>query len=341
MSSELIAYSDLQRMAQQVVASKLFPVKSEAEAITLFLLCQADGLHPMRALRMFDIIQGRPAIKPKALMASLAERGGHVEWMQNDDQACIGKFYGKACPDGVVVKFDVEDAKKAGLLNKPGPWQQYRADMLRHRCSGRGVDMADPGAAFGLYSTPVVQDFEPNKQIDAEVVEGEPVNAVSGDSTAPAPSTIDKLPVMKVNASGTGVEFPIFEDNVRAANGLNTDEYLADVASKRAETLEKFLPKPPKVDEPEPFDTAIARIKAEVARKSGRPKSVPEFCPKCEACVVSFDKEEAGKVMQYWECTNRHRDRNLMKEQGESKSTIQEMPTVKDHFFAWKGNKGA
>ena len=311
MSDALVPYSDLQRMAKQVVESRLFPVKSEAEAITLFLLCQAEGLHPMRALRMFDIIQGRPAIKPKALLASLGERGGHVEWMQNDDQACIGKFYGKACPEGVVVKFDVEDAKKAGLLNKPGPWQQYRADMLRHRCTGRGVDMADPGAAFGLYSTPVVEDFEPPKteKADFEVVGDEAGPVVSGDSSDnPAPPAI------------------------QSATGQTTEEHLAEAKKRREEALERFANLAPEPGEP--IEAQLEKIKAEAAKKHGRPKSVPDFCPKCNMAVQQFENKEGVK---YWECHERNRERHILKAQEADDQTIR--AATEGHYFKWAGGK--
>jgi hypothetical protein len=316
-SNELVPYDDLQRMAKQVVESRLFPVKSESEAITLFLLCQAEGLHPMRALRMFDIIQGRPAIKPKALLASLGERGGHVEWMQNDDQACIGKFYGKACPEGVVVKFDVEDAKKAGLLNKPGPWQQYRADMLRHRCTGRGVDMADPGAAFGLYSTPVVQDFEPTKAPAEFEVVGDVPKAGSVEVPQPevAPTT------------------------VQSAEGLTTEEYLEQAKARRQAALDRLKPPPEDPDDPGPqpdFTQALQASIEQVRAKVGRPKNVPEWC-ECGKAILKHESTDGSN--EYWECALRRSERHKMKEQGEADSNIRE--ALKGHFFKWAGRAAA
>lgn len=308
MTSELIPYSDLEQMAKKVVESRLFPVKNEAEAMALFLLCQAEGLHPMRALRMFDIIQGRPAIKPKALMASLTERGGRVEWMQNDDQACVGKFFGRACPDGVVVKFDVEDAKKAGLLNKPGPWQQYRADMLRHRCTGRGVDMVDPGAAFGLYSTPVVADFDETqrKAADYEVVGGALGEGVSVEGS-PEPAA------------------PAIE----SATGLSTAEHLAEAKKRRDAALAALVDGgPPHSDADAPPETFEQKLEREREKKfPKRPAGVPEFC-EC-GMPISLHESVSGGV-SYYECNARHASRHKMLEAGESKANIKEV--LKGHF---------
>jgi hypothetical protein len=335
MTSEIIPYKDMEAMAAEVVRSKLFPgIQSVSQAITLFMLCQAEGLHPMRATRMFDIIQGRAAIKPKALLASLSERGGRVEWMQNDDKACIGKFYGKVCPEGVVVKFDVEDATKAGLINKPGPWQQYRADMLRHRCTGRGVDMVDPAAAFGLYSTPVVQDFDDKpKQADYEVVGDEAGAVVRGASTeAPAPPAIrtgagtEKFGDVALPRDQTGSPHSGDKTSVPAsATGQSTEEHLAEAKAKREAALADFGPK-------EPIEAQLEKAKAEIAKKHGRPKSIPDFC-ECGKPIQKF--ESSAGAGEYWECAHRNRERHLLKAQEADDATIR--TATAGHFFKWAG----
>ena len=50
MSEALVPYGDLERMADNVVKGGLFPgIKTTQQALTLFLVAQAEGLHPMTA----------------------------------------------------------------------------------------------------------------------------------------------------------------------------------------------------------------------------------------------------------------------------------------------------
>src|SRR5262245_43066667 len=116
--SELISLRDVERMASIVVASGMFPsIRTKESAITLMLLCQSEGLHPMQALMRYNIIAGRPSMKSEAMLAAFMERGGTVDWTEFTDQAVTGVFKSKGCPNGVTVRWTTEDAKRAGTQN--------------------------------------------------------------------------------------------------------------------------------------------------------------------------------------------------------------------------------
>ena len=59
--SELVPYSDMEKMAGAIAKSNLFGVKTPDQAVALMLLAQAEGMHPAKAIQEFHIIQGRPA----------------------------------------------------------------------------------------------------------------------------------------------------------------------------------------------------------------------------------------------------------------------------------------
>lgn len=64
MSNEMVCMDDLKQMATAACKSGLFSMPSPEAALTLMLLCQAEGLHPIQALRHYHIIKGRPAKRP-------------------------------------------------------------------------------------------------------------------------------------------------------------------------------------------------------------------------------------------------------------------------------------
>jgi hypothetical protein len=59
----------------------------------------------------------------------------------------------------VVRSFSVEDAKKAGLWGKAGPWQQYPKRMLQMRARGFAVRDAFPDVLRGLITAEEAADI--------------------------------------------------------------------------------------------------------------------------------------------------------------------------------------
>lgn len=161
MSSELVPYSDLERMAETIVKAGLFPgIKTPQQAMTLFLVAQAEGLHPMTAALRYNVIQGRPAMKSEAMLASFMDRGGTVDWTEYTDAAVTGVFTSKGVPNGVKVRWTMDDARKAGVTMN-ATYTKYPRQMLKARVASDGVRMADPAVNQGRYTPQEVQDFEP------------------------------------------------------------------------------------------------------------------------------------------------------------------------------------
>jgi hypothetical protein len=160
---------DLQIMAESVAKSRLFGLDA-AQAFTLMLLCQAEGIHPVRAVQRYHVIQGRPAMKADAMLADWQRIGGTVKWLtDNDDrEKCEALFtHPRFAPDGKTIRFGWNDAKAAGLTERrnsdgsPNMWQKYPANLLRARVISTAVRMLAPGIVAGLYTPEEMADFEP------------------------------------------------------------------------------------------------------------------------------------------------------------------------------------
>lgn len=176
----------LERMAHYIVRSGLFGVKREEEAVALLLLAQAEGLHPMRAVQEYHIIQGRPALRADAMLARFLQAGGRVEWHELSNEAAEATFIH---PQGgrVRIRWTLEDAKRAGLLDKAGDmWRKYPRAMLRARVVSEGVRTVYPGVVVGLYAPEEVVAFAEEERapvpVQAEVVESTPPPSPKGNN---------------------------------------------------------------------------------------------------------------------------------------------------------------
>jgi hypothetical protein len=150
---------DISEMARAVAQSRMFGM-DQAQAMTLMLLAQAKGIHPIQAVERYHVIQGRPAMKADAMMADFQAAGGTVNWTERSDKAWEGVFtHPTHAPSGLPVRFTIEDAKRAGLLGNP-TWNKYPGNMLRARVISNAIRTILPGIVAGIYTPEEAADLE-------------------------------------------------------------------------------------------------------------------------------------------------------------------------------------
>lgn len=159
MSTELVPYSDIEKMGKAVATSGLFGVKTEAQAIALMLIAQAYGQHPAIAAMEYHIISGKPSKKSEAMLASFIQAGGKVQWHKLDDTIAEATF---SHPSGGELRltWDIKMAEKAGLLSKDGTlYKKYPRAMLRSRLIAEGVRTIYPAATGGMLAKEEAEDL--------------------------------------------------------------------------------------------------------------------------------------------------------------------------------------
>lgn len=156
--SNLIPFNEIENMALAVSKSKLFGVNTPEQAMSLMILCQAEGLHPGIAMRDYHIIKGRPALKADAMLARFQQAGGKVEWKEYTDEKVTGVF---SHPAGgtLELSWSLEQAKRIGIADKDN-WKNYPRAMLRARVISEGIRSVYPGCVVGVYTPEEVSDFE-------------------------------------------------------------------------------------------------------------------------------------------------------------------------------------
>lgn len=157
--SNIVPFQELESMASYIVRSKLFGAKDESQAMSLMLIAQAEGCHPMTAVQDFDIVQGRPARKTHSILARFQAAGGSVAWEEISGTRAVGTFTHKQ-GGSLRVEWTFEQAKKAGLTGKDN-WKNYPQAMLRARAIAEGVRAVYPGAIGGMLTVEEAQDIAP------------------------------------------------------------------------------------------------------------------------------------------------------------------------------------
>jgi len=148
------------------------------------------GLAPMQALQNIAVINNKPSVYGDAMMALVQaspvcediEEYFEAEGTPNPIAVCIAKRKGRK---PVTVKFSVEDAKRAGLWAKQGPWTAYPKRMMQMRARGFALRDAFPDVLRGMITAEEAQDYpEDLSQID-KPIKLQPKNPL--DMVAPPP----------------------------------------------------------------------------------------------------------------------------------------------------------
>ena len=123
------------------------------------------GLPPTQALQNIAVINGRPAIWGDAALALVSARNDCEDIHEECDgnvATCTIKRRGKS---PVVRTFSMEDATKAGLANKQGPWTQYPKRMLQMRARSWAIRDCYPDALKGISIAEEAQDIPVEKNV--------------------------------------------------------------------------------------------------------------------------------------------------------------------------------
>jgi hypothetical protein len=133
-------FEGLWRLANIMHASKMMPPGLDTVE-KVFIAVQMGlevGLTPMQAVQNIAVINGRPLVWGDAGLA-LVMASGLLEDIEETVENVNGvitatcKVKRKGVNSYIERSFSMEDAHRAGLDKKPGPWQQYPKRMLQMR----------------------------------------------------------------------------------------------------------------------------------------------------------------------------------------------------------------
>jgi len=181
---------ELWRMACMMSKSGMMPKQIQTpEAVAVAVQMGLEvGLSPMAAVQNIAVINGRPSLWGDAQLAVIMG-SGKLEYINekvvgagNDMRAeCVVKRTGWKQP--VIRDFSVEDAKKANLWGKQGPWSQYPKRMLQMRARSFALRDCFPDALRGFKTAEEIIDLGPDDY--SETVQGAMLGQQQPETSAP------------------------------------------------------------------------------------------------------------------------------------------------------------
>jgi hypothetical protein len=208
--TEAIQFSDM--LANSSMVPKAYQGKPQ-DILVCVQWGYEMGLAPMQALQNIAVINGKPSVYGDAAMALVqassvcedVEEYFEGEGTPNPVAVCVAKRKGRK---PVTAKFSVEDAKRAGLWGKGGPWSAYPKRMMQMRARGFALRDAFPDVLKGLITAEEAQDY-PDEAKPKQAKDITPRNPLDVIAPPPAPAApaleVSEPEVLDVVLPGTEV----------------------------------------------------------------------------------------------------------------------------------------
>jgi hypothetical protein len=159
---------DAFRIATAVVKAGMAPKDMNTPEKCLVAVMQGAevGLTPMQSIQRIAVINGRPTIWGDAAIG-LVRASGLCEYVKEriagdgDKMVATCEAKRKGDPETIIGTFSVDDAKKAGLWGKAGPWQSYPRRMLQQRARGFALRDGFADVLGGMYLQEELEGADP------------------------------------------------------------------------------------------------------------------------------------------------------------------------------------
>lgn len=192
------------QFSEMLASSQMVPKAYQGKPQDIMVCVQWGyeiGLAPMQALQNIAVINGKPSVYGDAAMALVQaspvcediEEYFEAEGTPNPVAVCVAKRKGRK---PVVAKFSVDDAKRAGLWGKQGPWSAYPKRMMQMRARGFALRDSFPDVLKGLITAEEAQDF-PDEAKPKQAKDITPRNPLDVIAPEPAPAITNEPAVIE------------------------------------------------------------------------------------------------------------------------------------------------
>lgn len=184
-------------LAQVLSKSNLVP-KALATPEAVFYVIAAGrelGFSVVQSLRSLHIIDGK-IVMSADLMQSQVLRSGLAEYfslVESSDKVATYETKRRGAPSSTRMSFSIDQAARAGLVNKPN-WKSHPEAMLRARCASALARAVYPDAVQGMYDPDEADEFRRQNAVHVSVVAGAqtaPASTSNSTASAPVESTIE------------------------------------------------------------------------------------------------------------------------------------------------------
>lgn len=204
---------EIWRIARMAVVGKMAP-KSLIEgkdpdeatsACAVAIMAGAElGLTPLMSLRSYAVVNGRPSLWGDGIKA-VVRNSGLCEYIETGATLEAGWCEAKRRDTAEVkrVEFTIEQAKRAKLTDKAGPWKDHTDMMLERRATFRCLNDLFADVLGGIAN-------------GEEALDDGPLPDHPRDITPPSPPSPPSPPIIEADA-------PVIDESAEAATGETPD----------------------------------------------------------------------------------------------------------------------
>ena len=218
------------RLAEMFSKSAMVPKQYQGNAANcLVAMAYGDslGMAPLQAMQSVAVVNGVPALYGDGMLALVQASAvfeSIEESIEDGAAVCTVKRRGMKPVQRI---FTTDDAKRAGLWGKQGPWQQYPARMLQMRARSWALRDAFADVLRGIQSVEEVRDIP-------EVIDATPTPPALPE---PKAATKAEQVLSKVRAKKPRPPEPDQEPVAAAAAEPEATEPAAEIDRSRIEEI--------------------------------------------------------------------------------------------------------
>lgn len=202
-------FEEAYRFANLMASSDLVPKEFRNNPANVLLAVQLGhevGLNPMQAIQSIAVINGRPCMWGDAVLG-IVQASGLLEVInesvENDTGICTVKRKGN---EPLTRSFSMEEAKKAGLIERGAVWKTYPKRMLQMRARSFALRDGFADVLKGLHVREEVEDFDPGEAVEVGRESLAPPTRLSERPAEEAtdvkdPQSADNAPELKFDAN--------------------------------------------------------------------------------------------------------------------------------------------
>jgi hypothetical protein len=215
----------MREQAAMLVKSGMIPtsIKTPEAAIAIMLKGRELGVPPMQAFAQISVINGKPALGAELMLARIRERypDADIQIKKRAADGCVIHARRRKSDEYVEFSFSVEDAKRAGVLNKDS-WAKYPKAMYYWRTVSDMARSLWPECLSGASHTP--------EELGAEVdEEGEVVDVPATPAPRRYTGSSEEQQVLDPWLRKAGLPTTQWDEFHRRALGKTKDEFPAIV----------------------------------------------------------------------------------------------------------------
>lgn len=182
--------SELKAFSESAAKTGFYGAKNGDQALLIAMTGRDLGLSYTAALRLIDIIDGKPAVRADGQVA-LVLSSGLAEFFDTTVSTateCTVETKRKGGRGVRSLTFTIAEAKQAGLTGKQN-WQKYPAAMLRARAKSALARDVYPEVLAGIYDPDELGSSAPVENDPAQMQPQATVRQVVAAKSAPALAT--------------------------------------------------------------------------------------------------------------------------------------------------------